>query len=102
MSEIDNIFTFGAQQQTEAYNRIAAYKEKQAAHELLTAQLMHENAQLSLAHTKQALRPCMMIRPILTQDGDEWVASHGDCRGRGPTPDLAAQDFDAKWTGKDD
>jgi len=102
MSEIDNIFAFGAQQQCEAYNRIAAYKEKQAAHELLTAQIMHENAQLSLAHTKQALRPSLMIRSMLTRDGDEWVITHGECQGRGPTPDLAAQDFDAKWMGKNE
>ncbi len=101
MSEIDNIFAFGAQQQTEAYNRIAAYKEKQAAHELLISQLMHENAQLSLKHTQLALRPSLMIRPAITRDpGGDWVASHGDCQGRGPTPELAYQAFDAAWVGK--
>lgn len=101
MSQIDNIFAFGAQQQTEAYNRIAAYKEKQAAHELLMSQVAHENVQLMLQHTKQNLRPSIMLRPILTQDGDQWVAAHSDCKGRGPTPELAYQDFDAKWTGKE-
>ena len=100
MSEIDNIFAFGAQQQTEAYNRIAAYKEKQAAHELLVAQAAHENIQLMLQHTHQNLRPSTLIHVQITRDGDQWVASHGECQGRGPTPDLACQDFDAKWTGK--
>lgn len=99
-SQIDNIFTFGAQQQCEAYNRIAAYKEKQAAHELLIAQAAHENVQLMLLHTKQNLRPSILMRALIARDGDEWVASHGECQGRGPTPDLAYQDFDAKWTGK--
>jgi hypothetical protein len=100
MSEIDNIFAFGAQQQTEAYNRIAAYKEKQAAHELLMAQTAHENVQLLLQHTQQNLRPSIMMHVQITRDGDKWVASHGECQGRGLTPDLACQDFDAKWMGK--
>lgn len=100
MSEIDNIFAFGAQQQTEAFNRIAAYKEKQAAHELLIAQAAHENVKLILQHTHQNLRPSILMRAQITRDGDQWVASHGECQGRGPTPDLACQDFDAKWTGK--
>lgn len=101
MAQIDDIFAFGAQQQTEAYNRIAAYKEKQAAHELLTSQILHENAQLLLKHTQQALRPSLMIRPVVTRDSDGgWVASHGECQGRGPTPDLAYQAFDEAWVGK--
>jgi len=100
MSQIDDIFAFGAQQQTEAYNRIAAYKEKQAAHELLIAQTAHENVQLMLQHTAQNLRPSLLMRVQIKRDGDEWVASYGECEGRGPTPDLASQDFDLKWTGK--
>lgn len=99
-SQIDNIFAFGAQQQCEAYNRIAAYKEKQAAHELLIAQAAHENVQLMVLHTKQNLRPSILVRALVTRDGDEWVASHGECQGRGPTPDFACRDFDTKWTGK--
>jgi hypothetical protein len=100
MSDIDNIFAFAAQQQTEMYNRIAAYKEKQAAHELLTAQVAHESAQLAQQHTKQMLRPSIMMRPHLSRDGDDWVASHGECQGRGPSPELAYQDFDAVYMGK--
>jgi len=102
MSEIDNIFAFGAQQQTEAYNRIAAYKEKQAAHELLTAQIQHETIQLAQQHAKQMLRPSVLFRPQLSRDGDMWVATYGECQGRGPTPDLAYQDFDAHYMGKDE
>ena len=99
-SQIDNIFAFGAQQQTEAYNRIAAYKEKQAAHELLIAQAAHENVQLLLSHTQQNLRPSILMRIQITRDGDHWVAAYGECKGMGPTPDLACQDFDTKWIGK--
>lgn len=98
---VEDIFAFGAQQQTEAYNRIAAYKEKQAAHELQMAQLAHEAAQLALLHAKQMLRPSLLMRPHLSQDGDEWVASHGDCQGRGPTPDLAHQNFDVIYLGRE-
>lgn len=100
MANIDDIFAFGAQQQTEAYNRICAYKEKQAAHELLIAQISHENIQLVLQHTKQMLRPSITIRPTIISDEDEWVTSFGDCHGRGPSPDLAYQDFDINWVGK--
>ena len=102
MSEIDNIFAFAAQQQTEAYNRIAAYNEKQSAHELLAAQIAHENIQLMQKQALQYLRPCIMLKPIVTRDGDEWVARHGDVEGRGPTPDLAYQAFDAAWMGKNE
>ncbi len=102
MSQIDNIFAFGAQQQTEAYNRIAAYKEKQASHELLIAQAAHENVQLMVQHTKQNLRPSILMRAQVAHDGDKWVVSHGECHGQGPTPDLACQDFDAKWTGREE
>lgn len=100
MSQIDDIFAFGAQQQTEAYNRIAAYKEKEAAHQLLCAQAAHENVQLMLQHTTQNLRPSILMRAQITQDGDHWVATYGECQGHGQTPDLACQDFDMKWTGK--
>lgn len=102
MPDIDNIFTFAAQQQTEAYNRIAAYKEKQAAHELLTAQIAHANAELLQKQALQYLRPCIMLKPVVTRDGDEWAARHGEVEGRGPTPDLAYQAFDAAWMGKTD
>lgn len=100
MSEIDNIFAFAAQQQTEAYNRIAAYKEKQAAHELLMAQIQHETVQLAQQHVKQTLRPSLLLRPHLSRDGDTWVASHGECQGRGSSPELAYQDFDAIYMGQ--
>lgn len=99
-TNIDDIFAFGAQQQVDCYNRIAGYKEKEAAHAMLVAKIMHENAQLSLKHTQQALRPTMMLRPELTREGDMWIASYHDVRGTGPTPDIACQDFDAIWTGR--
>jgi len=98
---IEEIFAFAAQQQVEMYNRIAAYKEKEAAHQLLTAQIIHKNAQQAAQHTKQIGRPSLLIRPTLTIDGEEWVATHGACQGRGPTPDLAYQDFDSQWVGKE-
>ncbi len=102
MGDIDNIFAFAAQQQTEAYNRIVAYKEKQAAHELLTAQLAHENVQLMQKQALQYLRPCIMIKPVVVRDGNGWVARHGEVEGHGPTPDLAYQAFDAAWMGKNE
>ena len=97
---IDDMFAFGAQQQVEAWNRIAAYKEKQAAHELLVAQNMHETSQLALSHAKQSLRPSLIVRPLLRRNGEEWIAAHGECEGRGLTPDLAYQDFDSSWMGR--
>jgi len=101
MSNIDDIFAFSAQQQCEAYNRISAYKEKQAAHELLIAQAAHENVQLIVQHTKQNLRPSVLMRVQVSRDGDGWVATHGECQGHGPSPDSACQDFDTKWSGRE-
>ena len=68
--DIDNIFAFGAQQQVEMYNRIASYKEKQAAHEMLASKVLHENSQLALRHTIQAMRPTMMLRPLVARSDD--------------------------------
>ena len=48
------------------------------------------------------MRPCLIHRPSLARSGDEWVAQYGDLAAYGPTPELAYQEFDRKWVGKDE
>ena len=48
------------------------------------------------------MRPCILFRPALTQEGDVWVATYGHLSAYGPTPETAHQEFDRQWVGKDE
>lgn len=48
------------------------------------------------------MRPTTMLRPAIMRVEDAWKATYGDVVGAGPTPELACQDFDRKWLGKDE
>lgn len=50
---------------------------------------------------KSIVRPTTALRPEVTHD-DGWTATYGDVVGAGPTPELACQDFDRIWLGKDE
>ena len=55
---------------------------------------------VSAAHEQQ--RPCVLFRPSLSIDGDQWCALYGDnlqdgVAGFGKTPALAMTDFDEQW-----
>lgn len=100
MSMIDGIFAHAAQQQTAMYNRIAEYEEARALNDLLISKQALENVGLVKRQFEQQLRPAVMLKPIITREGDEWVASYGDVQARGLTPDLAYSAFDAAWVGR--
>ena len=97
MSLADNIFAQAAQQQVGLYNRIAEYKEQEATYDLVTAKQTYENTLLIKRNIEQQGRPTAVLRPMVTRDGNEWVAAYYECQGRGPTPELACQSFDAAW-----
>lgn len=47
-------------------------------------------------------RPCVLFRPHLSQDGNQWCALYGDnlqegSAGFGATPEKAMVDFDIQW-----
>jgi hypothetical protein len=86
-----------AQQQTELLNQIAEYRKAEAAYSLLAAEQIHKNILLIKRNIEQQARPTLMLRPMVIRDGEEWVASYYECQGRGPTPELACQSFDAAW-----
>lgn len=49
------------------------------------------------------MRPSVLYRPTLTQDGDQWCALYGanlqdGVAGFGASPALAMYDFDRSWT----
>jgi len=100
MSMIDGVFAHAAQNQVAMYNRIAEYEEARALNDLLTSRQALENLGLARRQFEQQLRPAIVLRPVLTCESNEWVASYGDLQARGPTPDLAYLAFDSAWVGK--
>jgi hypothetical protein len=48
------------------------------------------------------MRPSLIHRPALTNFEDEWMVTYGDLTACGPTPEMAHQEFDRLWVGKDE
>lgn len=47
-------------------------------------------------------RPCIVFKPVLSQDGDHWCVLYGEnlqegVAGFGPSPASAMADFDRAW-----
>lgn len=94
--------------------------EKLATIELETAEMMKLEAALRAQTAKESreasarcneklerqaasvIRPTTVLRPEVKDQDGSWSASYGDVHGVGPTPELACQDFDRKWLGKDE
>lgn len=52
--------------------------------------------------TKEQTRPCVLFRPSLSIDGNQWCALYGEnlqdgVAGFGSTPEGAMQNFDLEW-----
>ncbi len=50
----------------------------------------------------ESIRPCVMMRPKISVDGNQWCALYGDnlqdgVAGFGDSPAKAMQDFDNNW-----
>ena len=60
---------------------------------------MVSNEFLTVAWEMQ--RPSVLFKPVLTQDGNAWLAIYGDLPigvvGTGDTPAAAMADFDKAW-----
>ena len=53
----------------------------------------------------EKMRPCYLLRPNLSRDGDQWCALYGEnlqdgVAGFGASPELAYYDFDKQWSKK--
>lgn len=53
----------------------------------------------------EMVRPSVIYRPKISQDGDQWCALYGDdlvqgVAGFGDTPDAAMRAFDVAWWGE--
>lgn len=51
---------------------------------------------------KELSRPCMMLKPALSRDGNQWCALYGEnlqdgVAGFGDSPEKAYVDFDESW-----
>lgn len=58
-----------------------------------------------IEHASEQSRPCVLMRPTLKPDGDQWCALHGSdlqegVAGFGRSPHEAMRDFDNKWYAK--
>ncbi len=102
-----------AKRHTESQLKIAEMQEAEAIFKAKAAQHIAEREEAITETTKRThakleqqasncLRPTAMLRPKVERLGTGWSASYGDVRGIGPTPDLACQDFDRMWLGKDE
>ncbi len=78
--------------------RTVSEKER-AQHE---AEMSRESLEKASKFSNNFHRPCLLFRPSLTQEEDQWVAEYGELRAYGPTPDTAHQEFDRQWLGKDE
>lgn len=67
-----------------------------------TAEMTRENLRYAAG---QYERPCVLFRPKLTIDGDQWCALYGEnlqegVAGFGKSPVDAMADFDRNWEAK--
>lgn len=89
-------------QLAEAAHRAMAAKRIADREVMVTEQTVKINEKLT-QQAANCLRPTAMLRPNMGRGSvDGWQATYGDVVGHGPTPELACQDFDRKWLGKDE
>ena len=76
----------------------SAIREANLSHYAYMAQVAAEQAAC------EAIRPCVLFRPQIIQDGDSWLAILGDLPtgvvGCGDTPVAAMADFDRAFQAK--
>ncbi len=48
------------------------------------------------------MRPSFVFKPILEKSDDGWTATYGHLETWGETPEIAYQEFDHQWIGKDE
>lgn len=47
------------------------------------------------------MRPSFVFKPTLEKDAEGWTATLGHLETWGETPEIAYQEFDHQWVGKD-
>jgi hypothetical protein len=48
------------------------------------------------------MRPSFVFKPTLEKSADGWMAIYGHLEAWGETPEIAYQEFDHQWVGKDE
>jgi len=65
---------------------------------------LFEAAKVDYCTALEKGRPCILYKPRLSIDGNQWCASYGDMpegvQGFGSSPELAMLAFDAEWVAK--
>ncbi len=93
--------------------KVAEMQQAEAVFRARAAQLIAQREEETTEATRRTheklerqadncMRPSALFRPDVRTSDDQWTATFGDVVGIGPTPDLACQDFDRKWLGKDE
>jgi hypothetical protein len=111
--EIDTIQRQVMERYAQAHMKVAELQEAEAIFKAQAAQEAAKREEEITAVTRRTqekvemqaanvLRPTMLLRPDVREVDAGWTATYGDVVGSGPTPDLACQDFDRKWLGKDE
>ena len=99
-----------SQEKINTSNEVEARARAQASVHICQREKSASNASTD-AHNKlkhqatNMFRPTSLMRPDIefTPEGQgEWTATYSGVVGRGPSPELACQDFDRVWLGKDD
>jgi len=106
MSDIEDI-QVAAQRLTSA-SHVRAMKNVERVSEVDLEKVTYEAmvsrkiADRSLQQSSIYLRPSFVLHPNLRRSGEGWVAQYGDLETYGETPDIAFQEFDDQWVGKDE
>ena len=85
---------------------ISPQAEQQMVSDLgFAANRWREAADEAMATAQEGQRPCILFKPRLFRDGDQWLALFGDnlqegVAGFGDTPDAAMRAFDEAWLKK--
>lgn len=53
-------------------------------------------------HSLNSLRPSFQLKPLLEQCGEGWLVRYGELVARGESPEIACQEFDHMWVGRDE
>lgn len=74
-----------------------AERQKAEAEKDASIKMIKRNEQQAVNY----MRPSFVFKPVLEKNGAGWTATFGHLETWGETPEIAYQEFDHQWVGKD-
>lgn len=74
-----------------------AERQKAEAERDICTRMIKRNEQQAANY----MRPSFVFKPALEKNGEGWTATFGHLETWGETPEIAYQEFDHQWVGKD-